>query len=501
MKEEWKYLWKARPYDIMLMGLASDSVTQGFKKTFGYEITGLAVPFEKGVSSWAIKKKELIEACDVLFNKLKTKDFFENNKKEVIDYCEKLNNLSEKAKRTSLNELSDEELINLFKEFKILFKEFYVNAFVPIILEYGGNILSDKCELFIKKRLEEKEIQDKFGDYFMALLTSPELSGNAKEELGFLRVVKEFTDNPELVELFKSDEETIKNNITNFEQANQAIKQHMNEYEVTSFDLVATIVWDKNYYLNRVAETLKNIDIDKKINEIETKGEVLTKEQERITSELDFSPEEKRMLEITRGYMGLKEYRRWVITESYYRIFKIMEETGKRVGIDKEKIGYLTPDEFEQVFEKKDEFKQIVDKRADKSVAISSEGKTTFYYDFELGEKEEKVSEDISELKGTPACSGNERGVVRVINNLEEAEKMNQGDILVSVATCPELVPTMKRAAAIVTDEGGVTCHAAIVSRELGVPCVIGTKIATKVFKDGDSVEVDAKEGVVRKLK
>ena len=77
---------------------------------------------------------------------------------------------------------------------------------------------------------------------------------------------------------------------------------------------------------------------------------------------------------------------------------------------------------------------------------------------------------------------------------------MNYGDVLVSVATTPSIVTAMKKAAAIVTDQGGLTCHAAIVSRELGVPCVVGTKIATASLKDGDLVEVDAMKGIVRKL-
>ncbi len=78
---------------------------------------------------------------------------------------------------------------------------------------------------------------------------------------------------------------------------------------------------------------------------------------------------------------------------------------------------------------------------------------------------------------------------------------MQKGDILVSIATDPDIVPAMKKAAAIVTEQGGVTSHAAIVSRELGTPCVIGTKIATKVFKDGDLVEVDAVKGIVKLIK
>jgi len=78
--------------------------------------------------------------------------------------------------------------------------------------------------------------------------------------------------------------------------------------------------------------------------------------------------------------------------------------------------------------------------------------------------------------------------------------KMKQGDILVSIATDPDIVPAMKKAAAIVTEQGGVTSHAAIVSRELKIPCVIGTKIATKVLKDGMEVEVDANKGIVTVL-
>lgn len=79
-------------------------------------------------------------------------------------------------------------------------------------------------------------------------------------------------------------------------------------------------------------------------------------------------------------------------------------------------------------------------------------------------------------------------------------KKFQKGDILVSVATDPDIVPAMKKAAAIVTEQGGITSHAAIVSRELGIPCIIGTKIATRVLKDGDMVEVDANKGTVKKI-
>ena len=77
---------------------------------------------------------------------------------------------------------------------------------------------------------------------------------------------------------------------------------------------------------------------------------------------------------------------------------------------------------------------------------------------------------------------------------------MNHGDIIVTEMTKPNIITACEKAGAIVTDEGGMLCHAAIVSRELGIPCVVGTKIATKVLKDGDIVEVDAGNGVVRRV-
>jgi len=72
---------------------------------------------------------------------------------------------------------------------------------------------------------------------------------------------------------------------------------------------------------------------------------------------------------------------------------------------------------------------------------------------------------------------------------------------MVACMTKPEFVPAMKKAIAIITDEGGLTCHAAIISRELGIPCVIGTKVATKILKDGMEVEVDADKGIVKIIK
>ena len=84
---------------------------------------------------------------------------------------------------------------------------------------------------------------------------------------------------------------------------------------------------------------------------------------------------------------------------------------------------------------------------------------------------------------------------------IEALRKVKRGDILVTNMTTPDFVPIMKKVKAIITKEGGMTCHAAIISRELGVPCVVGTKVAMQVLKDGDLVEIDAGKGIVKIIK
>ena len=104
------------------------------------------------------------------------------------------------------------------------------------------------------------------------------------------------------------------------------------------------------------------------------------------------------------------------------------------------------------------------------------------------------------EVRGSVGFKGAVQGKVRLLLRKKQIPELKEGEILVTHMTTPDFVPAMRRAAAVVTDEGGVTCHAAIIARELKKPCVIGTKIATQIFKDGDVVEVDAEKGIVRKV-
>ena len=113
-----------------------------------------------------------------------------------------------------------------------------------------------------------------------------------------------------------------------------------------------------------------------------------------------------------------------------------------------------------------------------------------------------KQETGLKEIKGMIASKGGiVQGTVKVLVSPEDFKNFQEGDILVAPETTPDFVPLMKKAKAIITDRGGITSHAAIVSREIGVPCIIGTNNATSALKNGDKVEVDAEKGIVRKIR
>ena len=203
--------------------------------------------------------------------------------------------------------------------------------------------------------------------------------------------------------------------------------------------------------------------------------------------------------------MVTKIYRRYAQIFAVHHMSAILKEIAKRKYLTEMQVRFATLYDIEKMLLHDEYNAEELLERTKHCVYYAEEGYSHVYIKEESSslEKEveqEIVDEDITELHGETGCLGYGKGPVKIIIRAEDMAKMNPGDVLVSIATDPDIVPAMKKACAIVTEQGGVTSHAAIVSRELGIPCVIGTKIATKVLKDGDMVEVDANRGIVKKL-
>ncbi|MDD4902394.1 MAG: PEP-utilizing enzyme [Patescibacteria group bacterium] len=187
-------------------------------------------------------------------------------------------------------------------------------------------------------------------------------------------------------------------------------------------------------------------------------------------------------------------------------LMPFFEKLGRKHKTSPAELMFYLPKEFFKFLQEgKKVGEKILQERKKHYVLWLQNGRMKFYLGKQARQVEmeqvppEKIA-PVKEIKGMVACRGKATGKVRVVNTKAQMERMQAGEILVSIMTTPRLLAATKKASAIITDEGGITCHAAIISREFKIPCIIGTKNASKILKDGDFVEVDADSGIVKIL-
>lgn len=267
--------------------------------------------------------------------------------------------------------------------------------------------------------------------------------------------------------------------------------------------------WIKNSYagpsrltpndINEEIKTLKKQDKNY-FKKIET-------EKKRIHKKYGLDKETSQLAQRLIDATIWQDERKINILKSINSLNVVLEEIAKRYHADIKKLYYLLDDEILAKKFLEPCFDDEIKKRLDYSLCFFDKEKKnqlTFY----SGKKARKVYQKVvfeeqefgDTINGFCASTGNAVGEASVCLTLNDIRNFKEGDVLVTSMTRPEFLPAMKKCVAIVADEGGITSHAAIVSRELGKPCVIGTKNATKIIKTGDLIEVKANHGAVRIL-
>lgn len=224
-------------------------------------------------------------------------------------------------------------------------------------------------------------------------------------------------------------------------------------------------------------------------------------ERKQLHVEVDtlLDAETLQLVKLLRTLALWREYRKTFAQRFSLGLMHVTSLAAQELNIDVELVRWAQFDEVDQVANDPAGFQE----RVLQSVLMIDDQQPKFI----LGDEARKIIDKFkhdgehSSVEGMPAAKGFARGIVRVVLRESEFSRFQEGEILVTAMTRPEFLPLMRRAAAIVTDEGGLTSHAAIIARELKIPCIIGTKVATQVLHDGDEVEVDADSGIVRKIR
>lgn len=358
-------------------------------------------------------------------------------------------------------------------------------------VEYENNLFSNYVTDFIAEKIRLNKLKLNPAEVF-SILSKPLVQSFAQlEEKGLLELA-----------ILKNNKNISSSDFT------KKLAEHQQKFCWLPYMYLGPAWNEKDFAerLNQLVSSFSVVEIENKLLEFSRQIEILKQEQDKLIKILELDNLQQKYVELIQSFVYTKAYRKDAIYFGFYCLDKYFAEAAKRLSLTRKQFRMLMSWEIKQALsagsadeaELNDRFKYRVVHYNGKIKQIYSGVKARNY--FTSLEFEKLDLGKVDSLIGNCACPGFAKGLVKIVNTVEDSQKMRLGDILVSRATSPDIVGAMRKAAAIVTDMGGITCHAAIVSRELNIPCVIGAKHATKLFKDGDLVEVDATKGTMRKL-
>ncbi len=272
----------------------------------------------------------------------------------------------------------------------------------------------------------------------------------------------------------------------------------------------------REYFIDEVKNILDKKNPQKELLRMKSEEKEKIKTLKETLKRIKASSILKNQVNFLQEYMLLRTSRKNAICQAQYFHLPLLYETAYRMKISQDEIKHLSYEEIlswlrhgygKKFGYSKEKLKIVINKRLSGWAILMWKGQIKTICDtkniIEAMEQHHIVHMLPSQqrvITGSVASRGKVRGRVKIVRNLKELHKVEKGDILVAKMTTPDFMLAINKAAAIVTDEGGVTCHAAIVAREFNIPCITGTRIATKTLSDNDLVEVDAFEGKVRIL-
>lgn len=266
-------------------------------------------------------------------------------------------------------------------------------------------------------------------------------------------------------------------------ELHEKIKQHVNEYSWVGM----MHFWGSPYHEEKCIEDLKHV----------------SEHQEKQTQDIDLPENIEWLKQHIKEIVYLRNNFAELGSFATYKSSTFLEHASQQFGLSWKEARWLSIEEFLEGMQGKDIPSQtIIEERKKAYGLIQFEGKNHIL----TGEKLKNVLHPLltrsveQTVSGLVAHPGKVQGKVKIILTPMDIIKVEKGDIIISPETTPDFLPAIHTSVAIVTDQGGIISHAAIVAREFKKPCIVGTKYATQIFKDGDYVEVDAEQGIVRKL-
>lgn len=461
-----------------------------YPKYFRVPLTKQVYYGNKKILEWYLEKKWAFRLGRTLID-----DFTKNNKhakkfrREWKIFYEKAKKLSGRIVwKIDIKKLSNAQLKKIYLDWFDASEHF--NAYSNATIDAIDEVLQEDVRKELEKIVSDKTLLE---EAWRILTTPTETTYIQKRDFDALEIARIIRKN-------KQDK-------INWKKYNKEILNLVKKYWWTTLGWMA----DKKYLdpeaKKEIQNFLKEKDLEDKYWKSNNFSKVAEEAKERELAKIKATEKLRKLLKVFEEIVILKDQRKEGQVRMASSNMQLIEEIARRKkGLKYNDLVWLTDLEIVDYFEGRKKLKDISDRRKRHTIVVVTkrnivikQGEETLQLRNRLFPKEKVRS--VKKFKGLPASRGHITGKVFVSMSPDHANRnIKKGEVLVTSQTTPDFVPAMRKAGAVITDEGGATSHAAIISRELNIPCVVGTRIATHVLKTGNRVEVDATSGIIKKL-
>lgn len=481
--------WRIKPsgkLPIFLRFMINSSFSHEIANKIGFKNHIVNRVYLNHMMYWPAKEYDSFEA-EIINNLKQDNSWLDNYCNRELKNSEELYNLGLKLQKidwSGKNNLEMKKILDdLLEKYRFLSCSWYAQYSIDIYYE-------GKIEEYLLSYI--KADHPEFRKFVLIFTDPKEMTEVAEERWKLMLIAKKFKKNKEdLDSLSKS--------------ADSDLNNHLDEFAYINRGLATSKPYTRQDIIDRIKESWHSEeDFDKLIHN--SSPEKIKEDYNWALKQIKPKADFKKTIEQARLHSYTRNRRVEAFFRADYGASFMYHEIARRNKFNEDWIMEITTEEMYGALEGKalpDETE--MQSRFVNYAMVVEDAKTKLVVDpKEIKKLEEKYSikvVDSDELQGRMASLGGIiRGRAKICLDKKDIGKIERGDILVAQFTTPDFVPAMEKAAAIVADQGGLSSHAAIVSRELGVPCVIDTKNGTRIIKDNDLLEINAQTGFIKIL-
>ena len=445
-----------------------------------HELFGICWPeglviYDHDKALWILENEAVVETSHKFTEKIILPPAERERFYKIWDeYVGKLSQIESEIDKISLSHLNDNDLAIFFKRWSQAYLNYWAIGMTAELINYS---LEDKLKKSLRAYFEDERDLNKA---FATLSTPTQMSFYKEEEADLVKIV-----------LLDASEKA------------KALKKHSENYFWIYNNYFDTQILDEIYFANQIKHKTRD-DAEKFLTEIRDYKNKALEGKDVYKKKLNLSGKELGIVNLLNESIIFQDVRKKYNLKAAHYLEEFLRDFSARRDIEARDLKWLLPKEMER-FADGEDLREAIEKRkhlATVQIALGS-------LQIDVQNTASKISsqfdvlefEESTNIQGTVASTSNKRyfrGIAKIILSPREGNKLKAGEILVTTMTTPDFVTCMKRAGAIITDIGGVTCHAAVVSREFGIPCIVGTEYATKIIKDGDILELHNLRGTVK---